>query len=278
MKKFLLIFCLSLGSLSFAQFEFDKDLLLKNLIGTIESDRPGQALNATTCGILAIQVQSGFNYTNLDFPLAGTSKNMSVPTNIRFGISKMWELNTSFSYQNENLDFGFGQVTIDGFPSPEIGLRCAFLKGNKWKPFLALQANMRLPSNKGAYTQSQMGSSFYLVTSNRFEHISVNATVGMLYNGFGGNAPNYPYVLNIGSMLTDNLGAFVEVFGNFNTDGIALDGGFSYLIGNNFQLDLFGGWLGDTSWFGEIGFSWRYSFFQNIMKKGMSNLEKTLSN
>lgn len=277
MKKVVFVLCLASSFFSYGQIKFDKDELLSNLVGTIESDRPGQALNATTCGVLAFQIQTGFNYTSLDFPFGGSSKNQTVPTNIRFGITDIWELNTSFSFTNQIFNNGLGPTTVNGFPSPEIGLRAAFLKGDRWKPYLAIQANMSIPSKRGTYQQPGLGSSFYLVTSNRFKHISINTTTGISYSGFGGNAANYPYVLNIGTMLTSKLGTFVEAFGSFNNSTLNLDGGFSYLATPNLQLDLFGGWLGDSNWFAEIGFSWRHSFFQKMVGKNIKEIDSILN-
>lgn len=278
MKKLTVLFALGLLSTSsFSQIDFDKDEFLKNIIGTIESDRPGQALNATTCGVLAFQIQTGFNYSRFYYPFGGSSRNQSVPTNIRFGITDIWEVNTSFSFQNQKFSDGFNPaISSNGFPSPEIGIRAAFLKGDRWKPYLAIQANLSVPSKRGTYQQPQLGSSFYLVTSNRFKHISVNTTLGISYSGYGGNAANYPFVLNIGTMLTEKLGTFVETFGSFNAKTINFDGGFSFLATSNLQLDLFGGWLGDRSWFAEAGLSWRLSLFQNALKNNISNLEKIL--
>ena len=278
MKKLILYFCLCLLSFStFGQLEFDKDEFLKNVIGTIESDRPGQALNATTCGVLAFQIQTGFNYTRLINPFGGNSRNQSVPTNVRFGLSDVWELNTSFSFQNQNLYNGLDHpINSNGFPSPNIGIRAAFLKGENWKPFLAIQANLSVPSSRGTFMQPKFGSSFYLVTSNRFEHISVNTTVGVLFGGNGGGISDYPYVLNIGTMITKKIGTFVEAFGSMNNQTLNVDGGFSFLATSNLQLDIFGGWLEGKNWFAEAGISWRLSLFQRALKKNISNLEKIL--
>lgn len=277
MKKVVFVLCLASSFFSYGQIKFDKDELLSNLVGTIESDRPGQALNATTCGVLAFQIQTGFNYSDISH-MSVNEVAYSVPTNIRFGITDIWELNTNFSYLNQNFSGSLlPPQRINGFPSPEIGLRAAFLKGDRWKPYLAIQANMSIPSKRGTYQQPGLGSSFYLVTSNRFKHISINTTTGISYSGFGGNAANYPYVLNIGTMLTSKLGTFVEAFGSFNNSTLNLDGGFSYLATPNLQLDLFGGWLGDSNWFAEIGFSWRHSFFQKMVGKNIKEIDSILN-
>src|SRR5690606_11628800 len=92
----LLSVCVQQG---FAQFNIDPGKIIDKMVGPCESDRPGQALNAKTAGLLAIQLQTGFNYGRVDDTF-WSSRTLYVPVNLRFGITKKWEFNTSFSYLN----------------------------------------------------------------------------------------------------------------------------------------------------------------------------------
>ena len=277
MKRTIVFFILALSlSNSHAQFDIDPGAIIDGLIGNIESDRPGQALNAKTAGLGAIQIQTGFNYRRLTGVSDWNMINYLVPTTLRFSFTKKWELNTSFSYNNNRWNTIAGPNETSGFLSPDIGVRYAFLKGDGWKPYLALQSNLSILSHKGDYQQQNFGSSFYLVTSNRFESMSVNTNFGLVFGGSGSGTPTYPWVLNFGWMLGDKVGTFVEGFGEFSTQILSWDAGFSYVPFSDLQIDLFGGMMNVVNqqnlWFAEIGLSYRFSLFKVIAKKKASEM------
>lgn len=270
MKKilFALLFTPFVG---IAQFDIDPNKFIDKMVGTVESDRPGQALNATTCGIAAIQIQTGFNYESVNNDKISKYSHYYVPTSLRFGFTKKWELNTSFYYLNSSFMDTLVDFNAKGFLSPEIGIRYALMVGDGWKPYLALQANTSILSHRGDYQQQTWGSSFYLVTSNRFSKMSVNTNFGLVFPGDGATQPTYPWVLNLGWMLGKKVGTFIEGFGEFKSMTVSFDAGFSYVPISDLQIDLFGGMKNLTNetnrWFAEIGFTYRLSIFKIIAKK-----------
>ena len=270
MKKFLFVLLLVPFS-GMTQFEFDANEFIDKLVGSVESDRPGQALNATTCGIAAIQIQTGFNYESVNNDKVWKYSHNYVPTTLRFGFTKKWELNTSFYYLNASYMDTLVDINSKGFLSPEIGIRYAFLSGKGWKPYLALQANASILSHRGDFQQQQWGSSFYLVTSNRFSKMSVNTNFGCVFPGDGNAQPTFPWVFNMGWMLGKKLGTFIEGFGEFRNLTVSFDAGFSYLATSDLQIDLFGGMMNLTNetnrWFAELGITYRLSIFKIMAKK-----------
>jgi hypothetical protein len=279
MKKIVLAFALIFGGLNVsAQFDFNPKDLLKILGGGMESDRPGQALNAKTCGILTAQIQTGGSYFSWNLGLDTPGKNFSTPTQIRLGLSPNFELNTSFSFVHNSVMGFWGPSKTNGFPSPHLGARYSFLKGDRWKPFMALQANMSFPSSRGTYQQPKMGSSFYLITSNRFDILSINTNVGAFFggSGIGADQVSIPYVLNLGFSLSKKWSAFGEVYGELRSQSWALDGGVGFLVLPTLQLDLLGGWnasfFTNNNLFVELGVTWKYSFLQMIAKKKIDQM------
>jgi hypothetical protein len=279
MKNLLLfvVICCS-GLSSNAQFDFDPNKMIDNLIGPINSDRPGQCLNAKTAGLLAIQVQTGFKYARTDLAANVNFRSLYVPTNIRIGLTNKWELNTSFYYLNTRTGDFDGSLPLfenKGFISPELGLRRVLLQGDGWKPFLTLQANMIFRAQNSVFAQQQMGSSFYLITSNRFDAVSVNTNLGVRFPGNGLMEPSYNWVLNFGIPAGKYLHFFVEGFGSFNHDfsssALNADAGISVIPFNDLQIDIFGGMYNLTNtqnyWFIEAGLSYRFSFFKMLAKK-----------
>ncbi len=73
----------------------------------------------------------------------------------------------------------------------------------------------------------------------------------------------YIYSTALGFGITEKLGGFVELFGSFRNSISPehfLDGGFTYLVSNDIQLDLSAGtriFFEDTNWFVNGGLSIR---------------------
>jgi len=270
MKKFCLGIALVAFSSGHAQ-KLDVNGFIDALGGSINSDRPGQCLNAQTAGAMTLQLQSGFNFSkykwNIGTSFEGNQNVVNVPVDIRFGLLPKLELNTSFSYVHWKYTDPFITTTSNGFPSPNLGARYEVLQGDGIKPQVALQANLSFLSHNGTFQQNNFGSSFYAITSNSFNKLKVNTNLGMVFTGSGNNSPIYTYVLNFGYNVSDKLGVFVEGFGRFNNFSYSIDAGMAYLVNNNLQIDAFGGWLGDRDWFAEIGVSWRYNFLKAMAKK-----------
>ncbi|UKN02115.1 hypothetical protein K6119_01115 [Paracrocinitomix mangrovi] len=255
-----------------AQFDIDPGKIIDKMFGTpVESDRPGQAMNPNTAGILTLQLQTGFNYTSFNADKIYQFKNYGVPTQIRLGITKKIELNTSFSYNYSRHMSSSFDTTFSGFPSPNLGIRYNPYDGDRWKPYLGFQANLSFLSHKGDYRQQNFGSSFYVMTSNRFEVVSFNTNLGVVFQGNDLMQPAFPWVLNFGFKIGKKWNTFIEGFGDFSNLDLNADAGFSYTPINDLQIDLFGGWLGDNFadpyWFIEGGITYKISFMKMIAKK-----------
>ncbi|MEO9531672.1 MAG: hypothetical protein ABJG68_12905 [Crocinitomicaceae bacterium] len=276
MKRITLLFVCCFPFLSNAQFDFNPDDLTKLLDGSIESDRPGQAMNPRSCGIMTIQLQTGGSFARSTFNPNGHINSFSTPTQLKLGLTGNLELNTSFSYIYSDYDDGFFEYQFGGFPSPSINLRYTVLNGDKWKPYLGIQAGFTPSSSRGNFQQPQFGSSYFLLTSNRFDKLSVNTNFGVSFSGFGLGADTYvlPYVVNLGYAINSKWSVFAEAFGEARSSSLNIDGGVAYGLNSSLQLDAFGGWLGGNSWFAEIGLTWKYSFLKAMAKKKINELFK----
>jgi hypothetical protein len=277
MKKVLLFlaFGLFLGR-SQAQFDMNPLDIVDMLVGEIDSDRPGQALSPTSCGILAIQLQTGFNYESRNSSIINQYSSYYVPTSLRIGLTKKWEINTNFFYKKIAISDTLANSQSNGFLSPEIGIRYAFLQGGRWKPHLALQSNLSILSHKGDFQQQQFGSSFYLASRNQFKKMSLNTNFGIRFAGDSNLEPLFPWVFNLGFKLGDKWSAFVEGFGEFRNLTVNTDAGISYQAFSNLKFDVFGGMLNlenfRNGWFVEGGVSYRFSFLKIVAKKKMGQM------
>lgn len=277
MKKLIVVIIVSLPFISSAQFDFNPADIVEMIGGNMETDRPGQAMNPKSCGIMTFQLQTGGSFARTTFNPNGYINSIATPTQLKFGITGKLEFNTSFSYNHSNYDDGFFQFKFGGFPSPSFNLRYTLISGDRWKPIVGLQAGFSPSSSRGSFQQPNFGSSYFILTSNRFENLSVNTNFGLAFGGYGNNdlsAYSLPYVLNVGYTINSKWSAFVEAFGNLRGSNLNLDGGIAYAATKSLQLDAYGGWLGGNSWFAEIGLTWKYSFLKAMAKKKMNEILK----
>lgn len=95
------------------------------------------------------------------------------------------------------------------------------------------------------------------------DQFGLGYNLGYAYNG---EDPKgfFVYSLVFGMSITEKTGAYIEGYGNFDPSAQPkhrLDGGFTYLVGHNIQLDLSGGFGPEQDeinmWFASLGVSWR---------------------
>lgn len=275
--KAILIFVLSgLSISSLAQFEFDPGAVLDKLSGPVDSDRPGQAMSPHTCGTMTVQIQTGGAFELWE---ANTTRSevVRVPTDIRLGFTKRFELNTRLVYQSIHATNTLTNVEQNnsGLTAPEIGIRLGLLKGESFVPSVGLQSSLSFASGSSMNFQNQMGSFFNLITRNDFDFMTISTNWGLRFIGNGQSGKYYSYVLNFGFPLGDKMSCFVEGFGGLENFSWNVDAGFAYRPINDLQIDFFGGWLGETgpvtNWFAEIGVTWKYSVLKAIAKKKMDS-------
>ena len=275
----LLSFALMLGLTSQAQFDFNTDKFIDNLIGDVRSDRPGHSISAQTCGFVTLQLQTGYRFQKnvWDSGPTGDSYNSRsiVPTTFKIGLSNNLEINTSFSYQHVKSYFSvFDLTTTDArMQSTFLGFRYSFLKGEGIVPSLALQSSMRF--KRPSIGLDRMGSEFILAANNNFGKFNVLSNIGVAWIGDGSwqtnKEPNaVPYVLNL-SYNFGKVTGFIEAYGDILNPNIALDGGVAFKIGSDFVFDIYGGCANDldiaNNWFVEAGLTYRFSFMKMMAKK-----------
>ena len=82
-----------------------------------------------------------------------------------------------------------------------------------------------------------------IIASKSFsDFISLNANLGADFDGSGG-APNGFYTLNLVLAVNEELSVFFENYGDFNGDyfDTFFDFGGAYILNENLQVDLYGG-------------------------------------
>jgi hypothetical protein len=140
------------------------------------------------------------------------------------------------------------------------------------RPEAALLFGTTLPTGGGEFTSDRLDPSFRFSFSHTLtERIGLGYNLGMAWETLESDSGNrstftdVQYTLAAGFGLTDRLGGFVELFGDVplsgpDGDAHSLDGGFTYLLRENLQLDAaVGVGLNDDAddWFVTAGLSVR---------------------
>lgn len=230
MGKYFISFGLFLGTSSHNLFGQD--------ITPIQLDRPDQ----TECPFITptkyIQIENGLTHEYI-----GNKKvNFSYPSTLwKYGVNKKFELRLITELATEKDE----TKSTTGFLPLTFGFKTNICKEKGIIP---------MTSFIGHITTSKIGSkefhTKYIAPSFRFtmQH-TVTDKISIAYNlGAEWDAETveqtYIYTLTTGISLTDKLGGYIEVYGFVTKDNKAdhrFDCGLTYLINNDFMMDLSGG-------------------------------------
>ncbi len=229
---------------------------------TIRSDRPGQTIGPFSVGTGVLQQQFGGSYLGTaNDPQA--QRGYDLESVIRFGLSETFELNTGFNYTSQSVrtvtDERFAN---NGVSNLRLGCRYTIRQVDGWKPALGIQLTLQLPVGATPYRPDYLAPSITGILAQPLgERFSHNLITTLSYNGID-PVPGGFYAYSMGYSITDKLGVFVEPYGSYRGDDYvqSFDGGLSYNLTDDTQLDLFGGGsVGEEidSYFVSLGFSWR---------------------
>lgn len=229
---------------------------------TISSDRPGQAIGPFTVGQFMFQNQTGFEYG--DWNANEESVNYYALESIfRFGLTENFELGAKVRYLQEqslHTDTGKTRYGVDIF---SVHTRYNILVGEDLVPSVALQVELGIPLVSTDYDQDYLHPKITVITAQGLsKKITLVTNWGLAWSG-DDVEPRGFYVINLAFSISSPFGAFIEHYADLKGgDWIPrYDGGFYYLINNDLQLDLSGGFFTnnviDTEYFISSGVSWR---------------------
>jgi hypothetical protein len=229
------------------------------LEGPLGTDRPGFADTTAVMPRGHVQLELGYTFTS-DNENTDTSWDHSVAqSNLRIGVLDNLEFRTLWSgfsmtesefdtesartgrrYRANDHDDGAGDMTF--------GLRTQLLKNDGWVPDLSLLVNLSAPVGTSSKTSGdvvpdvRLAYGWALTDKLRLYGVGIaaaNVSDGDRFFQASGSA-------GLSYALTDRLGAFIEYYGIFpagKDEDCAhnADGGFSFLITDNCQLDFSAG-------------------------------------
>lgn len=233
---------------------------------TIRSGRPGQAIGPYTVGKGVFQVQAGAEYYHNTKDESDDKENIINPNAVlRYAISDHFEINTGVGYEFKNEKLVSGSIDSDYLSSLSLGTRINLNDGENGWPAMGIQVSAKFPIDKEKNSPKIDGiapKAVFIVSQSLTDKLGLTVNFGSDYD-FDTFNPTWKYVLNLSYSINDKVGVFVEPYGAFTgaeDHAIKFDAGVSYLVNNDLQLDLLGGY-GDNHGMQEYmvgaGISWR---------------------
>ena len=238
------------------------------------TDRPDQTESAVIVPPGTTQIELGWLFTRDDSGGVRTETHQVPGTLARISLAERVELRVGWSgYVTADVRFGRIEVDADGIGDADLGAKILLREEQGRTPQMALLVSTSVPVGDDELTSDRFDPQLRLAFSNTLsETVGLGYNVGLAFASEPGDdgeihtLSSVFYTVALGFGLGDRLGAFVEVFGDFPASASgdsahSFDGGFTYLVRDNVQLDLFAGLgLSDAAddWFLGLGISVRF--------------------
>jgi len=234
-------------------------------IPALVTDRPDQTESASLVPKGYFQVETGFVLEGDKIENFHEQNLGMFTTLLRYGINQNFELRLGSAYlQTTQKTDGTKTCEASGLAPLFLGMKFKMFAENGVVPKMAFLITTEFPN-----TGAKEFSPGYLSTDVRFnaeysltERLGVGANFGVKWDGEQAK-PEGLYSLVFGLGVSDKLSVFIESYGFLPQDEIPdhrMDAGFTFLLGDNLQLDASGGFgLSDVSpdYFINAGLSWR---------------------
>jgi hypothetical protein len=223
----------------------------------IEADRPDQTETPSIVPKGMLQLEAGFSYQK------GDSKNQifTLPSALwKYGFNENFELRliTEFVANENHLEKDSGVTPL------LIGFKVKLFEENGIIPKTSFIGHISLPDfasskYKSDFSAPEFRFSMQHSLSNK---LFLGYNLGCDWDGYS-HSSAYIYTLTTNYSFTDRFGSYVEIFGFALGDerpATNFDGGITYLITDNFMVDLSSGiGLNDTvsQYYVAVGFSYR---------------------
>jgi hypothetical protein len=235
-RRHICLFFIGLGS--FALYAQEEDQL-----GALITDRPDATESPTAVPKGFLQVETGAFYESFEDNGIKNENYTYNTTLVRYGLLKNLELRLGW-------DFVEGQTKVNGTALDNItsgfnpllfGFKTTIAKENGCMPEIGFLGHLYLPFTAGSdYKPDTTGVDFRFSFAHTLsEKSSIAYNLGAAWRDDSPEAA-YLYTLAYGYSITNQLGAYAELYGDFPENSKAnhlWDVGLTYLVSNNVQLD-----------------------------------------
>lgn len=207
-------------------------------IDPIQADRPDQTETPALVPKGMFQAEIGFTFQKNN----ANSTTNSLPTVLwKYGVNQNFELRLITEFISEK----YIDAESNGFTPVLIGMKVKFCEEKGIIPKTSLIGHIALPNvassgYKNDFTATEFRFTMQHTLSEKF---SLSYNLGCEWDGMTPET-TFIYTLTTGYSINQKLGFYAEIFGFAPEQDIAnhsIDGGFTYLINNNFMVDLSSG-------------------------------------
>lgn len=226
-------------------------------IAPIQADRPDQTETPALVPAGMFQMENGFSFERFD----ANAQSVTAPTSLlKYGVNENFELRliTEFSHHKAT-----GNET-SGLNPVLVGFKVRLAEEKGWLPKTSFIAHLAIPK----FASKEFQTTFY-APEFRFtmqhtlsDQFSFSYNLGAEWDGETAD-PSFIYTATLGYAPTAKLSLFLESYGfapQYDRADHRVDGGLTYLISNNFMVDLSGGFgISENApdYFISTGFSFR---------------------
>ena len=217
---------------------------LPQLDEPLVTDRPDFTEASSVVGLGVLQTELGYTYTE-GSPDDGGRDQTYPELLLRYGFLFDWmELRVAYSAGSARVNGS----TLAGSDDLYLGLKLGLTEQLGWLPETAIIPQMTVPSGGGDRTEGRVLAGVnYLYSWSLSEDISTGGST-QFNRSVDGETNNlyteWAQSWTVAYSLTDRVGAFTEYFGFYPDDADAespqhfVNGGFTYLLHDNLQLDI----------------------------------------
>ena len=161
----------------------------------------------------------------------------------RIGLNEYFEFRAFIDYRTLNVQQEGGDTNEAGWAPLQLGTKVKLTNAQGWVPETALIAMFVLPSGQGAFETSRVIPDLRVAFSNDLPgNFDLFYSLGIFWTPET-LTPVELYTLGTGFTISDQWWTFIEVYGYFRDFGYSpsINGGFTFLAGNQVKIDLTGG-------------------------------------
>lgn len=224
---------------------FSSSTLFSQETPEMKTDRPDKTESASTVPAGWLQMETGFEHLKETHD-EGTdlSSLNAVGALFRYGILNDIELRFAGAFLSQEVRTISSNLDSDGMADFMIGAKFEFINDYNTIPDIALMTHLFLPVGAETHRPGKVEPQAIISLSKPVtEFFSLGSNLGAHYNSTLENI-FYFFTIAGGFGLTDELGAFVEVFSEIFPDSdpfYSVNAGLTYLLLSNLQLDISGG-------------------------------------
>lgn len=212
--------------------------------GTIVTDRPDQTESSVLVPKGFLQVETGAFFEEVDKDgIKHKSKTFNT-TLLRYGLLENLEFRLGFSFTEINRELNNMKLNdmASGFSPLALGVKIGVTEEKGFLPEIAFLSHVNFPFLASTdFKTKSTGIDFRFSFAHTIgEKSSLGYNLGMAWDGYVTTA-NFVYTIAYGYSISDKVGTFLEIYGDLPEDSYFnhfWDAGFTYLIDNNFQLDI----------------------------------------